>query len=115
VIITGCDTGFGKELVLRLAAEGFVVFAGCFQEDSQQQFPTTIDDESLKIHPMVLDVTKDDHVQDAYKAVQKWLDGGAINEKRYLHAVVNNAGAGKLGYIDWMEMSDFEFCMNGEC
>jgi hypothetical protein len=32
VLITGCDTGFGNELMKRLDKEGFVVFACCLTQ-----------------------------------------------------------------------------------
>ncbi|KIH46717.1 hypothetical protein ANCDUO_23228 [Ancylostoma duodenale] len=32
VLITGCDSGFGRELALRCIAKGFTVFAGCLTE-----------------------------------------------------------------------------------
>jgi hypothetical protein len=113
VVITGCDSGFGKELVFRLAAEGFVVFAGCLKEESKKQFAC----EPL-IHPLVLDVTSDEHVQEAFQMIQKWLNHHDTTEKkqhqRYLHALVNNAGIGKSGFIDWSELSDYRICMEGE-
>jgi hypothetical protein len=113
VVVTGCDSGFGKELVFRLAAEGFVVFAGCLNEESKKQFEC----EPL-IQPLVLDVTSDEQVQEAFQVVQKWLNHHATTEEkkqqRYLHALVNNAGIGKVGYIDWSELSDYRICMEGE-
>ena len=33
VYITGCDSGFGKDLATQLAANGFFVFAGCLTSD----------------------------------------------------------------------------------
>lgn len=116
IVITGCDSGFGNELVFRLAAEGFIVFAGCLKKESFSKFSC----EPL-IQPLVMDVTSDEQVNEAFQAVQKWLNCGASSpeetkpqKKRYLHALVNNAGAGRLGYIDWAELSDFYFCMEGE-
>lgn len=29
ILITGCDTGFGRELAKKCAKNGFLVFAGC--------------------------------------------------------------------------------------
>ena len=29
IVITGCDTGFGHDLSLRLVARGMIVYAGC--------------------------------------------------------------------------------------
>lgn len=33
VLVTGCDSGFGKQLTLTLLKRGVNVFAGCFTED----------------------------------------------------------------------------------
>jgi 11-cis-retinol dehydrogenase len=33
IFITGCDTGFGRELALKLAGRGIPVFAGCFSTE----------------------------------------------------------------------------------
>lgn len=116
VVITGCDSGFGKEMAFRLAAEGFIVFAGCLQEKSLKHFAC----ESL-IRPIVLDVTSDKDIEASFQAVQEWLTyssasnrNGANVKRRHLHALVNNAGLGRIGYVDWLELSDYKICMEGE-
>lgn len=38
VVITGCDTGFGKDLAFQLATNGFQVFAGCVKKESFEQY-----------------------------------------------------------------------------
>ena len=38
VYITGCDSGFGKDVALCLAEKGFQVFAGCLTDDGMKQF-----------------------------------------------------------------------------
>jgi len=111
VVVTGCDSGIGKELALCLASEGFVVFAGCLRKESFTHFSGV----GSSILPVVLDVTSDEDVAACFNEVQKWLDGGGASGKRYLHAVVNNAGVGIPGYFDWQSLSDYEHCMNGEC
>jgi NAD(P)-dependent dehydrogenase (short-subunit alcohol dehydrogenase family) len=109
VVVTGCDTGFGKEIVFRLVAEGFVVFAGCLKKESKQQYqglPLVI--------PMVLDVTSDKQVAQAFTSAENWLNDPSAKKKRHLHALVNNAGMGKGGYVDWVNISDYQICMDGE-
>jgi hypothetical protein len=32
VVITGCDTGFGYELSLKLVSRGLTVYSGCYTE-----------------------------------------------------------------------------------
>jgi len=42
VCITGCDSGFGKDLALALAKKGYTVFAGCLRcDDGKVQFKGT--------------------------------------------------------------------------
>lgn len=38
VVVTGCDSGFGKDLAVQLATNGFRVFAGCLRKDSFEQY-----------------------------------------------------------------------------
>jgi hypothetical protein len=108
IFITGCDTGFGKEIALRAASDGFVVFAGCFD-------PTSI--EYLKVdsvQPLLVDVTKDNQVEQAAKAVNEWIQAGEKKgTKRVLHAIINNAGVGVVGLIDWMDLTTFQAMMDG--
>jgi NAD(P)-dependent dehydrogenase (short-subunit alcohol dehydrogenase family) len=106
VFITGCDSGFGRELVAPLTARGFTVFCGCLHTSSFQHFK----DDSLAI-PIQIDVTSDKSVADAYKFVSTWLAGGS-KRKRYFHALVNNAGVFRMGLIDWAKMNDFKATMD---
>ncbi|XP_048728279.2 D-beta-hydroxybutyrate dehydrogenase, mitochondrial-like isoform X1 [Ostrea edulis] len=95
VLITGCDTGFGHQLVQRLDEMGFTVFAGCLSDKSQGA-------ETLKrictkrVHILQLDVTKSEDILQARKTVQKGCAAPG------LWAVVNNAGIDSFG--------DIEFC-----
>lgn len=118
VVITGCDSGFGHEMALWAAAAGYTVFAGCLHVPSGWEGP--IPD---RIVPFAMDVTSDVQVQDAVAKVQAWLrEGGDVKSDspegkksttRVLHALINNAGVGTGGLVDWAELSDFQFCMDG--
>jgi hypothetical protein len=37
----------------------------------------------------------------------------APKRTRLLHAIVNNAGVGKIGQVDWLTMDDYRICMEG--
>lgn len=129
VVLTGCDTGFGRDLAARLASDGFVVFAGCLTEDGLSHFRKDIGGGSGSIRPLLLDVTDDGHVKAAAAHVEAWIrpspapsDPSSNVEgrphqvvQRYLHAVVNNAGVGKIGYADWADLSDYTKCMDVNC
>ena len=115
VVITGCDSGFGREFALSAADAGYTVFAGCLQPG--QSWEGLIPD---RIIPVAMDVTSDNQVQDVVAKVQAWLnddDGankkGSVEKKRVMHALINNAGVGTGGFVDWTELSDFQFCIDG--
>jgi NAD(P)-dependent dehydrogenase (short-subunit alcohol dehydrogenase family) len=107
IVITGCDSGFGKELALWAAEAGFVVFAGCLSKDSFDHFK---DVKSSTIIPMVMNVTSDLDVKIAADLVSKWMNEKS-KKKRFLHALVNNAGITKVGFFDWLEVDDYRRVM----
>ncbi|VDO63153.1 unnamed protein product, partial [Heligmosomoides polygyrus] len=93
VLITGCDSGFGRELALRCISEGFTVFAGCLTEKCL----------SPKLHTVSLDVTSDESVQKAELYVKKNLTDGL-----QLWGIVNNAGVFSCyGPDDWTSVNDY--------
>lgn len=111
VVITGCDTGFGKELAILAAQLGFFVFAGCLKKESFQQFETL--DDQQNIRPLRVDVTSDTDVKEMADQVKSWLADLKAKKKRVLHALVNNAGIGFGGDIDWFELEAFQKTMDG--
>ena len=107
VVITGCDSGFGKELAFLASKEGFVVFAGCLSKESFHQF------KGMSIVPIVMDVTKDSDVNESVEAVQKWIASATPGRPRLLHALCNNAGMSIPGFIDWNDVSMTQKIMDG--
>ncbi|XP_043935444.1 estradiol 17-beta-dehydrogenase 2-like [Protopterus annectens] len=85
VVITGCDSGFGHELVKHLDARGFTVFAGFLNEDGPGA-------KALKEHcssnlsTLQLDVTKPEEIRKAYFYVKSKVNA------RGLWGLVSNAG-----------------------
>jgi NAD(P)-dependent dehydrogenase (short-subunit alcohol dehydrogenase family) len=80
-----------------------------------RNLPKKIQGEPL-IHPLLLDVTKDKHVQQAHEAVERWIaDANGKKKQRCLHALVKNASIGRLGLIDWTTLDDYEICMQVNC
>jgi len=120
VFITGCDTGFGKDLAFALADRGFVVFAGCLTEQGMSQY--TEDDKNRtsmdkNIIPIKVNVTNENDVLRAAEIVSKWLNtrnnSDSLSPPKVLHAVVNNAGIGSFGYIDFLDASFYQKDMEG--
>ena len=59
VLVTGCDYGFGKNIALRMHAEGAVVFAGVLSPASAEQLQAAVSkpEERWRMRAVVLNVT----------------------------------------------------------
>ncbi|CAF1453033.1 unnamed protein product [Adineta ricciae] len=101
VLISGCDTGFGRQLALELDKQGFHVFAGVLNSNSETSFREILSQRATVFH---LDVTKQEDIDAAFALVEK--------ETNTLHALVNNAGISTSGYIDWMTMESMRRIMD---
>ena len=110
VVITGCDSGFGHELALAAADAGYTVFAGCLNAQKVFAGATT----PRGIIPLQMDVTRADQVFAVVETVVTWLQEKS-DQQRALHALVNNAGIGSFGLIDWVKLADFQANMDGTC
>jgi NAD(P)-dependent dehydrogenase (short-subunit alcohol dehydrogenase family) len=124
VVITGCDSGFGRAVALELALKhGFYVVAGClrpgeFVVESQEEAANSTDsfDKKLSmITSLELDVTKQESVdafaERVHEDILKSKTGDGTTE-RVLHAIINNAGVGSGGCVDWLDVDDFQRDMN---
>jgi NAD(P)-dependent dehydrogenase (short-subunit alcohol dehydrogenase family) len=98
VLITGASKGIGRATALHLAKHGFEVFAGV---------RNPADGEALKreaperLTPIILDVTKQEQILDAAKAVAKIV--GNVG----LYGLVNNAGMAASAPLEFIPMDDF--------
>ena len=79
VLVTGASTGIGRKITERLAAHGYVVYAGA-RKDSDLQVLGAI----KNVRPIRLDVTRPEDIDAAVRAVAQ-AGGG-------LYGLVNNAG-----------------------
>jgi len=110
IVVTGCDSGFGKELALWAADAGYIVFAGCLEKKKSWE---GLLPEGLI--PLQMDVTNADQVASAVEVVQDWLKHECGDGKtRVLHSLINNAGVGSGGLVDWADLSAFQFCIDGK-
>ncbi|CAF3716536.1 unnamed protein product [Rotaria sp. Silwood1] len=101
VLISGCDSGFGNGLAIELDKQGFNVFAGVLISDNVALLKNKL---SSRAAVFCLDITKQEDIDSAFELV---------NEKtNVLHALVNNAGIGKSGYIDWTTLEFMHNIMN---
>ncbi|CDO73057.1 hypothetical protein BN946_scf185007.g111 [Trametes cinnabarina] len=84
VLITGCSKGgIGFALCEEFASRGSIVYATARRLDAMHGFS------HKNIHPLALDVTSDDSVQNAVQAV--------IDREGQIDVLVNNAGLGGTG------------------
>jgi NAD(P)-dependent dehydrogenase (short-subunit alcohol dehydrogenase family) len=90
VLISGCDTGFGHALAIELDKQGFHVLAGVYNPDNEEHLTSQL---STRATVFCLDITQQDEIDAAYNMV--------IEKTTTLHAIINNAGIGKGGLIDW--------------
>jgi len=106
IIISGCDSGLGELLAERLAGLGFTVFAGCLTEVGVVRWKGV-----PRVVAFQLDVCSDASVNAAETRVKTWLSEGNVLNPRSIHCVVNNAGVGESGLVDWMPLSGFRRTM----
>ncbi|KAL8595846.1 hypothetical protein ACOMHN_012264 [Nucella lapillus] len=100
VFVTGCDTGFGRRLALRLDKMGCHVFAACLTSSGASQLSQ---DTSERVKTLVMDVTKDEDIERAGKEVEEMLP-----DNEGLWAIVNNAGIfGSTGPSEMMTRKEF--------
>lgn len=94
IVVTGCSTGIGKACALRLAKEGFTVFATVRKNS---------DGEALKkeapanLSAILLDVTKPESLEQAINEI-----GNLTNFQ--LYGLVNNAGIATGGPLECLPM-----------
>lgn len=102
VLITGASSGLGKETALRLADEGYKVFAGVRKKEDKE----TLESLNSTISVVYLDITDDESVNKAFDEISNQVDS--------LYAIVNNAGivlAGPVEYIP-VELLKQQFDVN---
>lgn len=71
IFITGCDSGFGHLLALKLVAKGATAFAGCLTEAGEIELKEKATNLPGNLIVIRLDVTKSDSVQKALNIVTK--------------------------------------------
>ncbi|XP_074082540.1 retinol dehydrogenase 5 isoform X2 [Macrotis lagotis] len=99
IFITGCDSGFGRHLALRLDRRGFRVLAACLTPKGAENLKWAA---SPRLCTTLLDVTNPKNIQQ----VAEWV--GMLVGERGLFGLVNNAGiAGVIGPTPWLTLEDY--------
>src|SRR4051812_37343387 len=101
VVVTGTSSGIGRACALRLAQEGFTVFAGVRKLPDADTLHAAAPD---RIVPLQLDVTKRESIATAARTV-----AAAIRQRgEIVVGLVNNAGIGLSGPIEFLRLDDIE-------
>jgi NAD(P)-dependent dehydrogenase (short-subunit alcohol dehydrogenase family) len=97
VVITGASTGIGRAAALHLDSQGFRVFAGVRRAEDGEALRR---DGSVRIEPLLLDVTDASAIAAAAKQVDAAVgDAG-------LAGLVNNAGIGIGAPIEFVDLDE---------
>ena len=72
VLITGCDSGFGRETAIKLDKMGIRVLATCLTKEGEQSLKSVMSD---KLITFQMDVTNSQQVEEVFQKVKKLLDG----------------------------------------
>ena len=73
VLITGCDSGFGKLTAIRLDQLGFHVFATCLTTEGEESLKDVC---SERLNTLHLDVTSSEEIREVYQEVQSKIPRG---------------------------------------
>ncbi len=84
VLITGCDTGLGNAAAKRLDSIGCRVIAGCLTPEGQSSLRQQC---SSRCVPLLLDITSDESVKNAFKTVSDLIGPDEGNLKTIFIAV----------------------------
>jgi len=102
-LVTGASTGIGYACAAALAERGFHVFAGVRNDADAER---TRGEGRGQIEPIRLDVTNSQHIADA----RAYISG--VVGKAGLRGLVNNAGIGVVGPLEFIPLEDFELQLN---
>ena len=93
VLVTGASTGIGEATALRLARNGWRVYAGVRKEaDGEALVNASVG----ALSPVLIDVTDQDSIENTLKIIEDEVDGSG------LHGLVNNAGITVQGVLEYL-------------
>ena len=78
VLVTGCDSGIGKEAAIALDSIGFQVFAACLTSEGESHLKTVC---SSRVRTLRLDVTKHEAIEQVYSEVKAVLPSNTGNQE----------------------------------
>jgi NAD(P)-dependent dehydrogenase (short-subunit alcohol dehydrogenase family) len=117
ILVTGCDSGFGRSVAVQMAGLGFQVIAVCFTQDGANFL------ESIAALTVVADLTTERGLRDVVDAVHSIVsdkdiehghheNAAAADTAAELWAIVNNAGMSWPGHVEWTPPRAFKHVMD---
>ncbi|OWF48181.1 short-chain dehydrogenase/reductase family 9C member 7-like [Mizuhopecten yessoensis] len=101
VLVTGCDSGFGRLLAKQLDKAGVHVFAGCLNKKAELGLKQKC---SKRLKPVSLDVTSGKSIAEAVEYITNTIPQG-----QGLGGVVNNAGIFPISApLEWLTKEDYD-------
>lgn len=97
VLVTGTSGGIGKACALRLACNGFQVFATVRRESDGAALKSEARD---GLTPIMMDVTNGASIGQAFDRISEQAKDG-------LHGLVNNAGIGSVWPLEFFPLEEF--------
>ena len=101
VLISCCDIGFGNGLAIELDKQGFLVLAGVYSSANVDKLKSILSSNATVFQ---LDISSQDDIDRAFELVS--------SKTKVLHALVNNAGIGASGMIDWITVDSMRQVMD---
>ncbi len=96
VVVTGASTGIGHATVLRLAKDGWRVFAGVRRPDDGERLAADTRYAAGEVTALALDVTDEAQVAAAFQRVAAAVGDAGLS------ALVNNAGTALGGPVEYL-------------
>ena len=77
VLITGCDSGFGRETAIRLDMMGAYVLATCLTKEGEQSLKSVT---SNRLKTFQMDVTNSQQIKEIYEKLERRIPSEAGNQ-----------------------------------
>ncbi|MBS1849075.1 MAG: SDR family oxidoreductase, partial [Actinobacteria bacterium] len=97
-VVTGASTGIGRATAMRLASDGWRVFAGVRRESDAERL--TVEAKPLRgeLTALLLDVTDESQVAEAFTEIDDAVGSDGLS------ALVNNAGTALGGPVEYLPL-----------
>ncbi len=99
-LVTGTSTGIGEACVTRLAGLGWTVYAGVRRTEDGDRLKAQITGD---VRPVILDVSNREHTRRVISDIERDARGSG------LQALVNNAGVGVGGPVEYVAEADWRW------